>query len=79
MATHLPLRFSGDATRVGPRDLARGVLIALLVVGLGVAVAVPEQSLDVVLGTAAVAATILALIQPWWPYRCCCSPSHLAA
>jgi O-antigen ligase len=44
--------------------IARGVLAVLVVVGLGVAVGVPEQSLDVVLGVAAVAAAVLALIQP---------------
>jgi len=39
-------------------------VLGLVVVGLGVAVGVPEQSLDVVLGVAAVGAAVLALIQP---------------
>ena len=46
------------------RGIARGVLVVLIVVGLGLAVGVPEQSLDVILGVAAIATAVLALIQP---------------
>jgi O-antigen ligase len=69
MAAHFPLRFSRNSLRVSAatipgQGIARGVLTTLVVVGLGLAVALPEQSLDVVLGAAAVGTVVLALIQP---------------
>jgi putative inorganic carbon (HCO3(-)) transporter len=69
MAAHFASRASWSAIGAGSRSvsaraLGRGVLIALAVVGLGLAVALPEQSLEVVLGGAAIAALVLALIQP---------------
>jgi putative inorganic carbon (HCO3(-)) transporter len=69
MAAHFPPRVSVSALHasrraVSAQGIARGFLAVMAVVGLGVAVGVPEQSLDVVLGAAAVGAAVLALIQP---------------
>ncbi len=68
MAAHFPPR-APVAMHVGPRavsarGIARGFFAVLVVVGLGLAVGVPEQSLDVVLGVATVSTAVLALIQP---------------
>src|SRR5437870_5545240 len=68
MAAHFSNR-TPVAMHLGPGavsagGIARVVLAGLVVVGLGVAVGVPEQSLDVALGVAAVGAAVLALIQP---------------
>src|SRR5438105_13760958 len=69
MAAHLQGRASQLAMHLGPGamsigGIARVVVAGLAVVGLGLAVGLPEQSLDVVLGVAAVGAAVLALIQP---------------
>jgi len=53
-----------DPRALSARGIARSVLAVLVVIGLGLAVGVPEQTLDVVLGVAAVGAAVLALIQP---------------
>ncbi len=69
MAAHFPHRVSRMAMHGGPgavsaRGIARGFLVVLVVVALGLAVGVPEQSLDVVLAVATVGTAVLALIQP---------------
>lgn len=69
MAAHFPLGAARQANRIGLEStsiegIARALLATLAVVGLGLAVGLPEQSLDVVVGVAAVGSLILALIQP---------------
>src|SRR5437588_11789815 len=55
-------RYTPRADELG--HVPRYVLWALTILALGVSVALPEQSTDAALGVAAVAATILAFIQP---------------
>jgi len=64
MAAQLPARLSRHSVSAAAQDTARTLLMALAVVGLGLAVALPAQLLDVVVGTAALATVVLALIQP---------------
>src|SRR5712691_2266826 len=66
MAAHFPHRVPVHAGpgAVSAPGVARSLLAGVVVVGLGLAIALPEQSLDVVLGAAAVATAVLALIQP---------------
>ena len=68
MAAHFPPRapvaMPLDPRALSARGIARSFLAVLVVIGLGLAVGVPEQTLDVVLGVAAVGAAVLALIQP---------------
>jgi putative inorganic carbon (HCO3(-)) transporter len=49
---------------VSASGIAPSVLVVLAVVGIGLAIGLPEQSLDVVLGVAAVGTLLVALIQP---------------
>src|SRR5260370_27480569 len=69
MATASGLRVSRFAFRVdGLRDNAAGAarmaLWACAIVAAGIAISVPEQTLDVFLGTAALAAVVLSFIRP---------------